>query len=166
MPFIQLDEVKRYVIFITGGSVGALVNWVISFVLTSLLGVYYLISFTAAQLVNIAVNFTWHRFVTFKVSSSAVARFARFLVLSILTLLLSLTLVYVLKEHILDPLGELTAFGYELNYLAAIVIVTFVVSVINYLVSKTWVFNTGRGEELILNGETAEECCGDSHQGD
>jgi hypothetical protein len=72
----------------------------------------------------------------------------------------------VLKEHVLDPLGEIIVFGYELNYLVAIVFVTLVVSVINYLVSKFWVFNMGRGGEVVLDGETAEGCCEDSQRGD
>ncbi len=153
MRLLQLDELKRYVIFIAGGGVGAVVNWGISFVLTSLFGVYYLLSFTVAQLANIVVNFTWHRLVTFRVSTRSLTRFARFLTLSIATVILSLVLVYVLKEYIMDPLGEIILFGYGLNYLASIVAVTFVVSIINYLVSRAWVFNSAQRSHSVVGSE-------------
>ena len=133
---------KKYCIFITGGGIGALVNWLISFMLTSLLGIYYLVSYLVAQFVNIAVNFTWHRYITFCVESSSLEQFFRFVLLSCTTALLSLVLVFLLKEFVIDSIYEMEVWGFNLNYLAAIVSVTFLVSVINYVVSKMWVFTT------------------------
>jgi putative flippase GtrA len=139
---ISRQAVKQYAVFITGGGVGALVKWLISFGLTSLLGVYYMAALLVAEVVNIAVNYTWHRYITFGVRGRVFRQFVRFFLLSSATVLLSLALVFMLKEYALDALGEIVVRGVTLNYLAAIVVVTFVVSLINYLVSRLWIFVT------------------------
>lgn len=132
-----------YLVFITGGGIGALTNWIISFVLTSLIGIHYLISFTCAQAVNITVNFIWHRFVTFDVVDRAGQRFVRFFCVSAATALLSIGLVWLVKEYMLDAVYTIRVFGMDLNYLAAIVAITFVVSLANYGISRAWVFGCG-----------------------
>jgi putative flippase GtrA len=131
---------KEYFIFIVGGGIGALVNWLVSFVLTSLLAIYYMFSFLIAQIINIAVNFTWHRHVTFRVRGDTSSQFVRFLILSSCTILLSMGIVFVTKEFVIDKMFELIVLGYKVNYLLAIVSVTFLVSIINFFVSKTWIF--------------------------
>ncbi len=132
--------VRTYFVFVTGGGVGALTNWIISFVLTSLIGIHYLISFTCAQAVNVTVNFIWHRFITFDVRDNAGRRFFRFFFMSIATMLISVTLVWIVKEYVLDAVYTINLFGLELNYLAAIIAITFAVSIANFSISRAWVF--------------------------
>jgi putative flippase GtrA len=141
---MKVQDMKRYFIFIVGGGIGALVNWFISFVLTSLLAMYYLFSFLIAQIVNIVVNFTWHRHVTFRDKGDPLGQFTRFLIMSICTISLSIGLVFVIKEFVIDNIFELIIFGYKINYLLAIVSVTFLVSVINFVVCMTWIFKNNR----------------------
>ncbi len=135
-----LRKFKRYFIFIFGGGVGALVNWGISFLLTSIMGVHYVISYSMAQIANIVVNFVWHRFITFGVKSESASRFIKFFTMSILTALLSIALVYLVKEFVLDYLYTITLFRWDLNYLVAIIFITFVISIVNYIISTWWVF--------------------------
>ena len=135
-----LLKFKRYFIFIFGGGVGALVNWLISFLLTSIMGIHYVISYSLAQIANIVVNFIWHRFITFGVKSDSTSRFVKFFIMSILTALISIALVYLVKEFVLDYLYTIILFGWNLNYLVAIIIITFVISIVNYLISTWWVF--------------------------
>jgi len=138
---VKVRDVKEYFIFIIGGGVGALVNWVVSFILTSLLGIYYLFSYLIAQSINIVVNFMWHRYVTFRmINSSKEKQFVRFVMLSIATIILSIGLVYLLKEYVLDSKFKIVAWDYNINYLLAIVSVTFMVSFINFIVSKVYIF--------------------------
>jgi len=137
---IKVQDLKKYLIFIAGGGIGALVNWFLSFALTSLLTMYYLFSFLIAQTVNIFVNFTWHRCVTFRDRGQSSSQFTRFFIMSICTVSLSIVLVFVIKEFVIDHIFELIVFGYKINYLLAIVSVTFLVSVINFVVCKTWIF--------------------------
>ncbi len=131
---------QGYFIFIIGGGIGALVNWLLSFLFTSIIGIHYIISYSIAQIANITVNFIWHRFITFRVKDRSTARFIRFFIMSIATALISIVLVYLTKEFVLDYFYTIILYGKDLNYLAAIIIITFVISVINYLISKLWVF--------------------------
>lgn len=131
--------IANYLVFIVGGGLGALSNWAVSFVLTSLLGHHYLLSYTAAQTVNVSVNFAWHSRVTFGAGAGA-GRFVRFCALSAATAVLSIVMVWAIKEQALDRVCRLSVAGKEMNYLAAIILVTFVVSIINYMLSRRWVF--------------------------
>ena len=131
---------KRFIIFCIGGGLGAIINWVISFILTTGLGLYYVLSYTLAQTVNITFNFLWNRHITFKIKTKAKERFIKFITVSLSTAALSILLVYLIKEFVLDYLYKIVIFNQDLNYLAAIIIVTFIVSVINYILNKIWVF--------------------------
>jgi putative flippase GtrA len=136
-----ISRLKNYVVFATGGGVGALVNWGISFVLTSLIGVHYILSYLIAQSVNIVVNFTWHRLITFNVMDNSAGRFVRFCLLSIATALASIGLVYALKEWVVDHWYRVIVRGVDLNYLVVIIAVTFIISIVNFVISKLWIFN-------------------------
>lgn len=131
---------KRFIIFCIGGGLGALINWIISFILTTGLGLYYIASYTLAQTVNITFNFLWNRHITFKIKTKVTKRFIKFIIVSISTASFSILLVYLIKEFIIDNLYKIILFGQDLNYLAAIIIVTFIVAVANYLLNKLWVF--------------------------
>ena len=150
----MIDLLRNYTVFIIGGGLGALVNWAISFVLTSLLGVHYLVSYCLAQTVNVAVNFAWHRRVTFRRRTGGNARFARFCLMSVVTALLAVQLVWIVKEQVVDRLGTMVVGGYDLNYLVAIVTVTFAVSVVNYLVSRSWIFRVETQSAATLEVDT------------
>jgi len=136
-----MPGLKRYIVFATGGGVGALVNWGISFVLTSLVGVHYIISYLIAQTVNIVVNFAWHCLITFRVRDDSAGRFARFCAASVATALASIGLVYAGKEWVVDQWYTVIVRGIDLNYLAVIIAVTFVISIVNFFISKLWIFN-------------------------
>ena len=142
---------RNYSLFIIGGGLGALVNWAISFVLTSLLGMHYLVSYCMAQVANVVVNFAWHRRVTFRSRSGGSGRFFRFCLMSVVTALLAVQLVWLCKEWVVDSLGTIVWAGYDLNYMAAIVVVTVLVSVLNYAISRCWIFCVGPDTEQDVN---------------
>lgn len=128
-------------VFIAGGALGALTNWAVSFVLTSLLRQHYLLSCTATQTVNVSVNVAWHCQVTFGTGSGA-GCFIRFCALSAVTALPSIALVWAFEERALDRVCSLSVAGMDMNYLVAIFLVPFVVSIINYTLSRRWVFSS------------------------
>lgn len=138
--FSLVWKYRQFLVFLAGGGLGALTNWGISFFLTSIEGLHYIISFSLAQLINITVNFLWHTYITFNVKDKAGNRFIRFLIMSIVTASLSIGLVYLTKEYLLDRTYRIFLVGYNLNYLAAIILITFLVSIINFTISKIWVF--------------------------
>ncbi len=132
---------EEFIIFITGGGVGALIKWILTFIITSIIGIHYLIAYTVAEIVNVFVNFTWHTLITFKVTDDTPIRLFRFILLSSVTFSINFSLVYFVKEFILDKFVSIIVWGKDLNYLAAVIIITFVISILNYFVSKIWVFN-------------------------
>lgn len=151
---MNIGLVKQYIVFIAGGALGALVKWVCCFFLTSLLSVYYMAGLLGAELINVLVNYAWHRTVTFKGRGGDVRQFFNFLLLSGMTVVLSMALVFFVKECILDTICHITLKGIDLNYLAAIAGVTLIVSFINYLVSRKWIFvqnavSAGFPEDLL-----------------
>lgn len=131
---------KQYAVFITGGGIGAFVKWLACFVLTSLLGVYYIKALLVAEVINIVINYVWHRYITFKAEGALVRQIIRFVALSCATIAIGMLLVFVVKEFVLDDLGQITIRGMRFNYLVAIAVVTFAVSLINYCFSRIWVF--------------------------
>ena len=131
---------KKIFFFLLGGGLGALINWIITFILTSIIGIYYLISYSFALIINILFNFFWNRNITFKVKSKFRKRLLRFILTSLFSLVISMSVMYLIKEYVLDRLYNIVFFGYDLNYLVAIIIVTFLVSLLNYILSNFWVF--------------------------
>jgi putative flippase GtrA len=140
MVAMTSQSLKQYIVFILGGTLGAMVKVIICFFLTSVLGIHYMVALLGGELINVLVNYVWHRTVTFRVGGGVLRQFFCFLLLSSIMVVLSMALVFAVKEYLLDVLGNLTVRGMELNYLVAIVGVTFLVSLINYLVSRKWIF--------------------------
>jgi putative flippase GtrA len=134
------DRRKTLIEFIKFGIVGVMNTGVDFLVFTLLLwaGMHYLaaqpLSYGAGTLNSYIVNKLW----TFRVRSSPSAgsrykhgikaEFIRFLLLNLATLLLSITLLYLLKD------------GLGIQALAAKLLVTAVTVVVNYAGSKLWVF--------------------------
>ena len=136
------DNMREYIIFIIGGGSGALVNWVISFILTSLIGVNYVISYSIAQVANITVNFIWHQYITFNVKEKTKEQFLKFFLMSICTAFVSIFMVYLVKTFLLDRLYVVKLGGFDINYLVTIITITLFISVINYFISRKWVFDS------------------------
>ena len=143
----KLKQHKRFIIFCMGGGFGAIINWIISFILTTLFSINYVISYSLAQIINISFNFIWNRSITFRIKCNVKTRFLKFIITSIATASLSILLVFLIKEFILDYLYKIIICNQDLNYLAAIIIVTFIVAVINYLINKYWVFEVQKNEK-------------------
>jgi predicted lipopolysaccharide heptosyltransferase III len=132
----RILSLKRFIVFCIGGGLGALLNWSITVSLTEFLGLWYLISYISGLSVNLIFNFLYHRSITFKNITEWKKRFAKFVILSLSTVLLSIILVYLIKEKFLDKI-----FIFRFNYLISIMTVTFIVTFINYQFNKRWVFS-------------------------
>ena len=141
LKYIYSIKYKEFIIFITGGGIGALVKWVLTFIMTSIIGIHYLIAYAVAEIVNIIINFAWHTIITFKVTDKTYDRLIRFSILSCTTFFLNFTLVYLFKEYVIDRLITIIIWGKDLNYLVAVIVITFLVAFLNYSISKIWVFN-------------------------
>ena len=124
----RFGETGRYLVFITGGGTGMLINLCLTYVLTEYVHLWYMLSYAIGQTVNLLFNFFYHRHITFTVTSRGKERFGKFILVSVGVILTSWLLVWYITEHI------------GLYYILSIVIVAFFVSVIDFLINKMWVF--------------------------
>jgi dolichol-phosphate mannosyltransferase len=118
----------KFMLFVLGGGLGFLINLGITYALTEFMGIWYMVSYTAGAIVNVAFNFLFHLKVTFKRKGYLRRRFAYFLIATAVVFCISWISVFAATE----------VFG--LHYLVSIVLVTAAVSLINFLLNKFWVF--------------------------
>ncbi len=131
---IPINEIKkdlyRYVKFVFGGGISLILNLLITYLLTELIGFWHMVSFAIALSLETIFLFAYHSKVTFKVNG----KFKIFVIVILLISFLNWILVYLLTEKI------------KMQYLIAIVLVAGVVSILNYFINKKIVF---KDKELI-----------------
>lgn len=120
--------VKRYIIFIIGGGIGALINLAMTYVMTEFFGLWYILGFILGSAANIAFNFAYHRRITFSVKDRMQSRFLKFIAVNILIGIGSVGFIYMLTE------------GLKLWYMLSAIIAITCISMINFLINKFWVF--------------------------
>ncbi|MCP3682776.1 MAG: glycosyltransferase [bacterium] len=125
---LRFGEIIRYLVFVVGGGLGMLINLVVTFLLTEFAGLWYMGSYALGLGLNMLFNFFYHRHVTFNVTSRAKERFGKFMIVTVLIVLINWLMVYAITE--------ITG----IYYILSIILVTLVVSVINYILNKLWVF--------------------------
>ncbi|HLC51656.1 MAG TPA: GtrA family protein [Candidatus Nanoarchaeia archaeon] len=121
---MQIDEFYRYFKFIVGGGISLLIALGITYALTEIIGLWHMLSFGIALLIEIIFLFFYHSVVTFKKRG----KFWLFMSVILFISNLNWILVYI------------TTVFWQWNYLASIVLVALMVSVLNYLINKTLVF--------------------------
>ena len=114
--------------FVLGGGLCFIYDIIATFILTEIVGVWYLASYFFALSTGIIFLFIYHMRVTFGKSDNVKRRFAKFVFVATVYLFLNTWLVYFITET------------YKLHYLKSVILVTTVLSILNYLVNKKWVF--------------------------
>lgn len=120
---------KKFIIFILGGGIGALLNLTTTWFLTDILRLWYLISYVFGGAVNTTFNFFYHQKITFEVKDTIKIRFLKFILVTLGVTLISLSLIYFLTDIL------------HFHYLISGAIVIGGVSIFNFLANKKWVFN-------------------------
>lgn len=123
-----LTNIRKYFIFIFGGFLGALIGWLITFLMTQFAGFYYLVSFTIGEIGTFIFNFTYHKNVTFKNSKKPFWTFLKFIGSYLLIYVLNVIFIYLMTEKL----------GFY--YMVSIVTVTLVLSVLNFILNRLFVF--------------------------
>lgn len=120
--------VKRYIIFIIGGGIGALINLAITYIMTEFFGLWYVFGYVLGGAANIVFNFIYHRRITFSVMDKAQSRFLKFIAVNIIIGIGSVGFIYLLTERL------------KLWYIMSGIIAITCMSMINFLINKLWVF--------------------------
>ncbi|MAF99527.1 MAG: hypothetical protein CMH61_02845 [Nanoarchaeota archaeon] len=114
----------QYVKFVFGGGLSLILNLIVTYLLTELLGLFHMLSFTIALGAEILFLFGYHSKVTFKTNG-------KFLLFAVVILFISginWLSVYFLSVTI------------GIHYLAAIIISAGIISIVNYAINKKIVF--------------------------
>jgi dolichol-phosphate mannosyltransferase len=118
----QQSQVLR---FLSAGGLGVLLYYLILYILTSVAGVWYMVSAVIASIVNYSVNFVLQKFWTFenKSTKNIHQQVGKYLGLTLTLFLVNLLALYALVEYA------------HLQYLVAQVVVTIILTIISFLVS-------------------------------
>ena len=121
---------KQFTKFALVGGSGSLIGLGILWIFTELAGWYYLVSLTLALLVSVSNNYLWNSKWTFKDKKASIKGFGKYLSLSAGTLVLNLILVFILT----DVIG--------IWYMFSAIITTGIVFLINFTLSRKYVWNS------------------------
>jgi len=121
--FVDSSQTLR---FILGGGVSVIVFYVLFVLLTEVFKVWYFLSAFLAWIIYYTINFTVHKFWTFKNKDKQKLRhqLKQHLSMALINLCLNALMLYVSVEII------------GLWYLTAQIIITFILTTINYVVSR------------------------------
>ena len=100
MKKIIITHAPRMIRFIIAGCISTTVSFSLLFILTEILGVWYLLSSTIAFIMTFAVSFTLHKFWTFKSREAHIlrAQMVQSLVLAIWNIGLNALAMYILVD--------------------------------------------------------------------
>jgi len=121
--FPRLSQILR---FLSAGGLGVSLYYLILYALTDVIGVWYIDSAVIASAVNFGSNFVLQKFWTFgnKRTEKIHREAGEYAVMMVSLFVANLLLLYILVEYV------------HLWYLAAQVIITTLLTVISYLVSR------------------------------
>lgn len=121
------SESPKVIKFLVGGGVNYTVNFILTLVLTEVLGLWYVLSFSLSQLFTIVFGFFFNSKVTFQSQADRVG-FIKFLVVLFGSAVGNVGLVKLLTE-----------FG-GLYYLVSIFLSMTVFMVVKFILYRNWVF--------------------------
>lgn len=131
-----IKNARRYITFIFGGFLGALLNWTVTYVLTEFAKLWYLFSFMIACICTIIFNFTFHMHITFGVKDAHLKRFTRFIGVYLAIFGLSVGSVYMLTSTL------------NVYYMFSIIATTIVISIVNFALNKRFVFKNAKKKRV------------------
>ncbi|MBD3318839.1 hypothetical protein GF342_02930 [Candidatus Woesearchaeota archaeon] len=119
---------RQFFIYCVGGGIAAITNWSITVFLTEVLLLWYLVSYSLATIISVAVNFLYQRKVTFGVGDRVRSRLIKFSIIMAVTASLNVASVFFLTEYL------------HIFYFISIVVVTFIMAMLNYIGNRFWTF--------------------------
>lgn len=112
------------------GLVGTIINITILYLFTERLRIYYLLSAIFSFIIAVTINFIFNKIWTFneKISTKIVEKYAQFLTVSLMALLLNIIFLYILTEFV------------KIYYIISQVIAIGISLMINFIGNKIWTF--------------------------
>jgi len=127
----------RFFRYSLGGVLSYLINILVTYLLTTILNIYYFYSYLVAFSIVMLFNFMFSLKVIFSIKGKIVSRFIRYIVFLAIISLTNVFAVKFLTESI------------DLYYIFSITIVTIFLFIIKYFIYKTFVFSESKQHVLI-----------------
>ena len=123
MNKLKLLQVLR---FLLGGGIGVVAYYVVFYILTEMLGTWYVISAVIAFILNNGINFAIQKFWTFQSSGTKAIpkQLSMYFVMGVCILVVNTTLLYALVEHA------------HLYYLVAQIMLTILLTIASFVITK------------------------------
>ncbi|MAG15574.1 hypothetical protein CMO88_00780 [Candidatus Woesearchaeota archaeon] len=128
---------KKYLIFIIGGGIGVFLTMLTTTLLTEVFKLWYGFSYAFGLGIGLTFKFLYHRKITFNKLSKWKLRLARFFSVFVVMVIVNWLLVYASTETLANISQQEVKAA---HYLTTIVLVALLLSIINFIASKKWVF--------------------------
>ncbi|MEK6860293.1 MAG: GtrA family protein [Nanoarchaeota archaeon] len=124
------EDVIQFLKFIIIGIINTLVNLSVFYILTDVIGVYYMVSAVIAFMFAVTNSFILNKTWTFEehLNYKTSSKYFKFIVISVIALVFNLILLYVLVEY------------FAVNHMIAQVCGVFLNFLINFFGNKLWTF--------------------------
>lgn len=120
---------KRLIKFLTVGASGAVISLSLLYLFTDIVGLHYMLSYLIAFVVAVANNYIWNSLWTFKDKKANFNELKKYVLVSLFTLGIREAILYLLT----DTIG--------LWYIASGVLVIVTACLINFILSRKFVWN-------------------------
>ena len=120
---------KKLIKFAVVGASGTIIGLAALWIMTEKMEWYYLLAYAFAFVLSASHNYSWNSLWTFKDKQANAKGFSKYLTVSTITLGINLTLMFVLTDII------------GLWYMFSAVTVTIIIFLINFLMSRRYVWN-------------------------
>lgn len=128
MRHLRGRTIGEIVLYCVGGGTAFITTFVITFIGTSILGVYYIISAGVGYVCGFIVNFFFQDKVTFRSETFTHRKLILFFIVQCLGFAKAISLLYIFTEWI------------GLHYLMSLIFASGIVTVVTFSLSKWWVF--------------------------
>jgi len=134
----------QFLKFAIVGAIGTLVNLGLLYIFTEIFNFYYIISEIIAFTVSVINNYLLNKIWTFKeeLKQEIVQKYAKYFVISVISLIVNLTILFILVEH------------FDYWYILAELFAIACSFVVNYLGNVLWTF---RDQNKIVQNQDLEQ---------
>jgi len=128
-----IEDIKKYFIFVIGGGLGLAIILLLTFILTEFFHIQHMISYSISLVPAILFVFIYHSLITFKGNKRNHKTLIKFVIIFGIMTFLNWILIYLFTEKYIFS-------SWRYYYMVIIFLATCIVSILNFLSNKIWVF--------------------------
>jgi putative flippase GtrA len=133
---------KTFLKFISVGALNALIYFSLMYLLTSIIGIWYMASAMISVVIQTLITFGLHRIYTWKSKKVAIKsvitiwRFIKYVIVGIGGMIFGLVLLYIITEYI------------HIWYGISVFVASFILLILNFIANNYWTWGEDESQEL------------------